>query len=157
MTNLPSSSSEVKSSPSFLTSNLYSSECIFSLLEISFSWIYHHVSLSAKLFLFYLWYCLMLIFNAFILFMILLLNHLIQNELIFNIFTNFTLFLSVCLKLFSKMCAIMNFYIKQFKNLLWYLFEFLFFLTCYVLKTTCSIPMKGFSQIFEVLFLSQFA
>ena len=103
---LASSFSETKSSRSSLHSNLNFSECTFSLPEISTSRIFHHVTLPAKLSLFF-----MILFNA------MLLHQPIQNGLIFYILTDFTLFLLVCLK--------MTFYIKQHKNLLLFLFYFL--------------------------------
>ena len=96
------SSSETKSSTSSLTSNLNFSECTFSLPEISWSRIYHHVSSSVKFSLFF-----MILFNA------MLLHQPLQNVLIFNILTDFTLFLLVCLKFYYKTCGTMTFYIKQ--------------------------------------------
>ena len=75
-----------------------------------------------------------------------LLNQLVQNVLVFNILTDFTLFLLICLKFYYKTYRTMTFYIKQHENLLW-------FLTSNVLKITCSIPMEDFSLIFKVFIL----
>ena len=105
LTNLLSSF-ETKSSTSYLTSNLNFSECTFSLPEISCSPTYHHVSSSVKFSLFF-----MILFNA------MLLHQPIQNLLIFNILTDFTLSLLVCLKFYYKTCSTMTFYIKQHQNL----------------------------------------
>ena len=85
------SSSETKSSTSSLTSDQNFSECTFSLPEISCSRIYHHVSSSVKFSLFF-----MILFNA------MLLHQPLQNVLIFNVLTYFTLFLLVCLKFHYK-------------------------------------------------------
>ena len=126
LTNLLSSS-ETKSSTSSLTSNLNFSECTFSLREISCCRIYHHVSSAVNFSLFF-----MTLFNA------MLLHQPLQNMLIFNILTGFTLFLLVCLKFHYKTCGTITFYIKQHENLLCILFDS--FLTCNVLKITCSIP-----------------
>ena len=106
------SSSETKSSTSSLTSHLNFSECNFSLPEISCSQINHHVFSSVKFSLFFI------LFNA------MLLHQPLQNVLIFNILTDFTLFLLVCLKFYFyyKTCGITTFYIKQYENLLWFLF-----------------------------------
>ena len=82
LTNLLSSS-ETKPSTSSLTLNLNFSECIFSLPEILYYQIYHHVSSSVKFSLFFI------LFNA------MLLHQPLQNVLIFNILTDFTLFLLV--------------------------------------------------------------
>ena len=117
-----------------MTSNLNFSECTFSLPEISSSGIYHHVSSSVKFSLLF-----MILFNP------LLLHQPIQNVLIFNILTDFTLFLLVCLKFYYKMCGTMTFYIKQHEKLLWFLLDS--FLTCNVF--TCSIPMEDFSLNFK--------
>ena len=68
----------------------------------------------------------------------------LQNVFIFNILTDFTMFLLVCLKFYYKMCGTMTYYIKHQKNLLHFFFDS--FLTCNVLKITCSIPMEDFSQ-----------
>ena len=108
------SSSETKSSTSSLTSNLNFSECTFSLPEISCSRIYHHVSSSVKFSLFF-----MILFNA------MLLHQPLQNVLIFNILTDFTLFLLVCLKFYYKTCGTMTFDIKQHENILF------FYLICF--------------------------
>ena len=80
-------SSKTKSSTLSLTSNLNFPECTFSLPEISCSRNYHHISSSLKLSLF-------LLFNA------MFLHQPLQNVYIFNILTNFTLFLLVCLKFY---------------------------------------------------------
>ena len=72
-----------------------------------------------------------------------LLHQPLQNVLIFNILTDFTLFLLVCLKLCYTTCGTMTFCIKQHENLLRFLFDL--FLTCNVLKITCSIPIDDFS------------
>ena len=68
------------------------------------------------------------------------------------------MFLLVCLKFYSKMtyytlymCDTMTFYIKHHENLLCFLFGS--FLTCNVLKITCSIPMEDFSLNFKVFVL----
>ena len=45
----------------------------------------------------------------------------------------------------------MTFYIKQHENFLWFLFDL--FLTCNVLKITCSIPMEDFGLNFKVCIL----
>ena len=82
------------------------SECTFSLPEISCSRIYHHVFSSVKFSLFF-----MILFHA------MLLHQPLQNVLIFNILTDFTLFLLVCLKFYYKTCSTMTFYIKQHENL----------------------------------------
>ena len=79
LTNLLSSF-ETKSPTSSLTSNLNFSECTFSLSEISCYRIYHHVSSSVKFSLFF-----MILFNA------MFLNQPLQNVLIFNILTDFTI------------------------------------------------------------------
>ena len=101
LTNLLSSS-ETKSTTSFLTLNLKFSECTFSLPEISCSGIYDHVSSSVKFSLFF-----MILFNA------MLLQQPLQNKLVFNILTGFTLFLLVNLKFYYKTCGKLTFYIKQ--------------------------------------------
>ena len=75
----------------------------------------------------------------------------LQNVLIFNILTDFTSFLLACLKFYYKTCGTMTFYIKQHENLLCFLFDS--FLTCNVLKTTCSIPIEDFSLNFKVFIL----
>ena len=139
LTNLLSSS-ETKSSTSSLTLNLNFSEWTFSLPEISYSRIYHHVSSSVKFSLFF-----MILFNA------MLLHQPLQRVLIFNILTDFTLFLLVCLKFYDKTCGTMTFYIKQHQNLLCFLFDS--FLTCNVLKITGGIPMEDFSLNFKVFTL----
>ena len=139
LTNLLSSA-ETKSSTSSLTSNLNFSEFTFSLPEISCFRIYHHVSSSVKFSLFF-----MISFNA------MLLHQPLKNVLIFNVLTDFTLFLLVCLKFYYKTCGTMTFYIKQHENLLCFLFDS--FLTCNVLKITCSIPMVDFSLNFKVFIL----
>ena len=105
LTNLLSSS-ETKFSTSSLTSSLSFSECTFSLPKISCSRIYHHVSSSVKFSLFF-----MILFNA------MLLYQPLQNVLIFNILTDFTFFVLVCLKFYYKTCGTMTFYIKQHENL----------------------------------------
>ena len=139
LTNLLSSS-ETKSSTSSLTSNLNFSKFTFSLPEVSCSRIYHHVSLSVKFSLFF-----MILFNA------MLLHQPLKNVLIFNILTDITLFLLVCLKFYYKTCGTMTFCIKQHENLLCFLFDS--FLTCNVLKITCNIPMEDFSLNFKVFIL----
>ena len=83
----------------------------------------------------------MILFNA------MLLHQPSENVLIFDILTDFTLFLLLCL----KTCGTMTFYIKQHENLLCFLFDL--FLTCNVLKITCSIPMEDFSLNFKVFIL----
>ena len=135
LTNLLSSS-EAKS-PSSLTSNLNFSECTFFLPEISCSRFFHHVSSSAKF-----------SFIFAILLDSMLLHKPIQSVLIFHILTDFTLF---CLKLYYRLCGTMSFYINQHKNLLWFLLDS--FLTCNVLKITCSIPMEDLSLNFKVSIL----
>ena len=80
-----------------------------------------------------------------------LLHQPLENVLIFNILTDFTLFLLVCLKFYYKTCGTMTFSIKQHENLLCFLFDS--FLTCNVLKITCSISMEDFSLNFEVSIL----
>ena len=45
----------------------------------------------------------------------------------------------------------MTFYIKQHKNLLWFLFDS--FLACNVLKISCSIPKEDFTLNFKVIIL----
>ena len=84
-------------------------------------------------------------------FNVMLLHQPLQIVLVFNILTDFTLFLLVCLKFYYKICGIMTFYIKQHENFLWFLFDL--FLTCNVLKVTCSIPMEDFSLNFKVFIL----
>ena len=74
-----------------------------------------------------------------------------QNVLIFNILKDFALSLLVCLKFYYKTCGTMSFYIKQHENLLQFLFDS--FLSCNVLKTTCSIPMEDFRLKFKVFIL----
>ena len=91
----------------------------------------------------------MILFNA------MLLHQPLQNVLIFNILTDFTLLLLVCLKFYHKTCGTMTFFIERHENLLWFLSDS--FLTYNVLKITCSIPMQDFSLSFKVLFLLQFA
>ena len=139
LTNLLSSS-ETKSSTSSLTSNRNFSECTFSLPEISCSRIYHHVSSSVRFSLFF-----MILFSA------VLLHRPLQNVLVFDVLTDFTLLLLVCLKFYYKTCGTMTFYIKQHENLLCFSFDS--FLTCNVLKITCSIPMEDFSLNFKVFFI----
>ena len=132
LTNLPLSS-KTKFSTSFLTSNLNFSKYTFSLPEILCSRIYHHVPSSVKFSLFFIF------LNA------MLLHQPLQNVLIFNILTDFTLFLLVSLKRavsLYKTCGAMPFYIKQHENPLRFLFDS--FLTCNVLKITRSIPMEDF-------------
>ena len=97
----PLPSSETKSSTLSLTSNLCFSECTFSLPEISCPRICHHVSSSLKFSLFFT-----ILFNA------MFLHQPLQNVLIFNILTDFTLFLLVCLKFYYKTSGTMIFYIK---------------------------------------------
>ena len=83
-----------------------------------------------------------------------LLHQPLQNVLInvlISILTNFTFFLIVCLKFKYKLCGTMTFYMRQHKNLLRFLFDS--FLTCNVLKITCSIPMEDFSLNFKVFIL----
>ena len=80
-----------------------------------------------------------------------LLHQPIQNVLIFNILTDFNLFLLVCLKFYYKTCGTMTFYIKEHKNLLWFLFYS--FLTCNVLNINCSIPIEDFNHNFKVFIL----
>ena len=133
-------SSETKSSTLSLTSNLCFSECTFSLPEISCPRIYHHVSSSLKFSLFFT-----ILFNA------MFLHQPLQNVLIFNILTDFTLFLLVCLKFYYKTCSTMPFYIKHHENLLRFIFDS--FLTCNVLKFTSSVTMEDFSLNFKFLFL----
>ena len=77
-------SSEKESSTLSLTSDLSFLKCTSSLPEISCPRIYHHVSSSLKFSLFF-----MILFNA------MLLHQPLQNVLILNILTNFTLFLLV--------------------------------------------------------------
>ena len=96
----PLPSSETKSSTLSLTSNLCFSECTFSLPKISCPWIYR-VSSWLKFSLFF-----MILFNA------MFLHEPSQNVLIFNILTDFTLFLLVCLKFYYKTSGTMIFYIK---------------------------------------------
>ena len=112
----------------------------FLFAEISCSRIYHHVSSSVKFSLVF-----MILFNA------MLLHQLLQNVVIFNILSDFTLFLLVCLKFYYKTCGKMTFYIKQHENILCFLFDS--FLTCNVLKITCSIPIEDFSLNFKVFIL----
>ena len=139
LTNLLSSS-ETKSSTSSLTSNLNFPECAFSLHEISCCRIYHHVSSSVKFSLIF-----MILFDA------MLLHQSLQNVLIFNILTDFTLFLLVCLKFYYKAFGTMTFHIKQHENVLCFLFDS--FLTCNVLKITCCIAMEEISLNFKVFIL----
>ena len=80
---------KTKSSTLYLTSNVCFSECTFSLPKISCPQIYHHVSSSLKFSLFF-----MILSNA------MFLHQPLQNVLIFNIFTDFTLFLLACLKVY---------------------------------------------------------
>ena len=133
-------SSETKSSTLSLTSNLCFSECTFSLPEISCPRIYHHVSSSLKFSLFFT-----ILFNA------MFLHQPLQNVLIFNILTDFTLFLLVCLKFYYITSGTMTFYIKHHENLLHFIFDS--FLTCNVLKITCSVPIEDFSLNFKVFIL----
>ena len=130
---------ETKCSTSSLTSNLNFSECTFSSLEISCSRIYLHVFSSEKFSLFF-----MILFNA------MLLHQPLQLVLIFNILTDFALFLLVCLKFYYKTCGIMTFYITDHENLC---FLFDSFLTGNVLKITSSIDMEDFSLNFKVFIL----
>ena len=136
MTNLLPSS-KTKSSTLSLTSNLCFSECTFSLPKISCPQTYYHVSSSLKFSLFF-----MILFNA------MFLHQPLQNVVIFNILTDFTLFLLVCLKFYHKTSATMTFYIKHHENLLHFIFDT--FLTCNVLKITSSAPMEDFSLNFKV-------
>ena len=80
---------KTKSSTLYLTSNVCFSECTFSLPKISCPQIYHHVSSSLKFSLFF-----MILSNA------MFLHQPLQNVLIFNILTDFTLFLLACLKVY---------------------------------------------------------
>ena len=128
-------SSETKSSVLSLSSNLCFSECTFSLSKISCPRIYH-VSSSLKFSLFF-----MILFNA------MFLHQSLRNALIFNILTDFTLFLLVCLIFYYKTCGTMTFYIKRHENI------FDSFLTCNVLKITSSVPMEDFSLNFKVFIL----
>ena len=123
-----------------MTSNLNFSERTFCLPEISCSRIYLHFSSWVKFYLFF-----MILFNA------MLLHQPLQNVLIFNILTDFTLLLLVCLKFYHKTCGTMTFFIEQHENLLWFLSDS--FLTYNVLKITCSIPMQDFSLSFKVFIL----
>ena len=132
-------SSETKSILS-LTSDLCFSECTFSLPETSCPRIYHHVFLSLKFSLFF-----MVLFNA------MFLHQPLQNVLIFNILTDFTLFLLVCLKFYYKTSGTMTFYIKHHENLLRFIFDS--FLKCNVLKFTSSIPMEDFRLNFKVFII----
>ena len=75
----------------------------------------------------------------------------LQNVLIFNILTDFTLFLLVCLKFYYKTSGTMTFYIKYHENLLHFIFDS--FLTYNVLKITSSVPMEDFSLKFKVFIL----
>ena len=136
----PLPSSETKSSTLSLTSNLCFSECTFSLPEISCPRIYHHVSSSLKFSLFFT-----ILFNA------MFLHQPLQNVLIFNILTDFTLFLLVCLKFYYKTSGTMTFYIKHHENLLRFIFDS--FLKCNVLKFTSSIPMEDFRLNFKVFII----
>ena len=137
MTNLLSLP-ETKCSTSSLTSNLNFSECTFSSPEISCSRIYHHVSSSVKFSLFFI------LFNA------LFLHQPLQIVLIFNILTDFALFLLVCLKFYYKTCGTMTFCITDHENLC-ILFDS--FLAGNVLKITSSIDMEDFSLNFKVFIL----
>ena len=118
------------------TSNLWFSECIFSLPKISCPRIYHHASSSLKFSLFF-----MILFNA------MFLHQPLQNVLIFNILTDFTLFLLVCLKFYYKTSGTMS-YIKHHENVLQFIFDS--FLTYNVLKITRSVPTEDFSLNFKV-------
>ena len=135
---------ETKCSTSSLTSNLNFSECTFSSPEISCSRIYHHVSSSVKFSLFF-----MILFNA------MFLHRPLQIVLIFNIWTDFALFLLVCLKYFNslfyyKTCGTTTFYITDHENLC---FLFDSFLAGNVLKITGSIDMADFSLNFKLFIL----
>ena len=132
-------SSETKSSTSSLTPNLNFLECTFSLPSISCSRIYHLVSLSVKLSL------LIKLFNA------MLLHQPLQNVLTFNILTDFTFVLLVCLKFYYRTCGRMTFYIKQHENLLCFLFNSFFI--CNVSKIACSILTEDFSLKFKLFIL----
>ena len=87
----------------------------------------------------------MILFNA------MFLHQPLQNVLIFNILTDFTLFLLVCLKFHYKMSGTMAFYIKRHENLLRFIFDS--FLKCNVLKFTSSVPMEDFRLNFKVFIL----
>ena len=74
----------------------------------------------------------------------------LQIVLIFNILTDFALFLLVCLKFYYKTCGTMTFYITDHENLC---FLFDSFLAGNVLKITSSIDMEDFSLNFKVFIL----
>ena len=122
------------------TSNLWFSECIFSLPKISCPRIYHHASSSLKFSLFF-----MILFNA------MFLHQPLQNVLIVNILTDFTLVLLVCLKFYYKTSDTMTFYIRHHENFLHFIFDS--FLRRNVLKITSSVPMEDFSLNFKVFIL----
>ena len=86
-----------------------------------------------------------------ILFDAMFLHEPLQNVLIFNILTNFTLLLLVCLKFYYETCGTMTSCFKHHENLLCFLFNW--FLTCNVLKITSSISMEDFNLNFKVFIL----
>ena len=57
------------------------------------------------------------------LFTAMILHQPLQNVLIFNILTDFTLFLLACLKFYFKTCGTMTFYIKHYEHLLRFIFD----------------------------------
>ena len=86
-----------------------------------------------------------------ILFDAMFLHEPLQNVLIFNILTNFTLLLLVCLKFYYKTCGTMTSCFKHHENLLCFLLSS--FLTYNVLKITSSISMEDFNLNFKVFIL----
>ena len=134
------SSSETKS-PSSLTLN---HPWLWLWRHFLFAWNLIFSNLSSCFFISEVVIVFMILFNA------MLLCQPIQTELVFNILTNFALFLLVCLKFYCRTCGTMTFYMKQHRNLLWFLLDL--FLTCNFLRITCSISV----YIWKFLFYLQF-
>ena len=90
--------------------------------------------------------------KIFSLFFMTLLNAMLLHQPLqdahFRILADFSLFLLVCLKLYNKTFVTMTFYIKQYENLSWFLFDS--FLTCNCLKNTSSIPIEDFTLNFNI-------
>ena len=86
------------------------------------------------------------------LFNVTLVNQSIQKILVFDILMDLILLLLVYLRFYSSMSDRLSFYFNQHKHLLKPLFDC--FLTCSIIKVTCSININNFglhSKVFTVL------
>ena len=110
-----------------------------------FTWNLTFSNLSLCFFINEVFFVSVILFNA------MFLHEPLQNVLIFNILTNFTLLLLVCFKFYYKTCGTMTSCFKHHENLLCFLFNS--FLTCNVLKITSSISMEDFNLNFKVFIL----